>query len=160
MSMIADLKPDPEYKESGLPWLGPVPRHSDGRKPRQIGSLGRSHQARTTHPRAEHAAEGMAIGFRRTGSDVAACRAAAYFLALPLGDQPGTKGRRDVVSHGAVISLLVGEYNEIDEVAYARSLECPSFVVLTAPSLALQEGAVMTATFISPHRKRMRPATR
>ena len=25
--MIADLKPYPEYKESGLPWLGPVPRH-------------------------------------------------------------------------------------------------------------------------------------
>ena len=25
--MIADLKPYPEYKESGLPWLGKVPRH-------------------------------------------------------------------------------------------------------------------------------------
>jgi type I restriction enzyme, S subunit len=25
--MIADLKPYPEYKESGLPWLGPVPAH-------------------------------------------------------------------------------------------------------------------------------------
>lgn len=25
--MIADLKPYPEYKESGLPWLGPVPTH-------------------------------------------------------------------------------------------------------------------------------------
>ena len=25
--MIADLKPYPEYKESGLPWLGRVPRH-------------------------------------------------------------------------------------------------------------------------------------
>jgi type I restriction enzyme S subunit len=25
--MIADLKPYPEYKESGLPWLGQVPRH-------------------------------------------------------------------------------------------------------------------------------------
>ena len=27
--MIADLKPYPEYKESGLPWLGQVPRHWD-----------------------------------------------------------------------------------------------------------------------------------
>ena len=27
--MIADLKPYPEYKESGLPWLGKVPRHWD-----------------------------------------------------------------------------------------------------------------------------------
>ena len=26
-SMIADLKPYPEYKESGLPWLGRVPGH-------------------------------------------------------------------------------------------------------------------------------------
>jgi type I restriction enzyme S subunit len=25
--MIADLKPYAEYKESGLPWLGQVPRH-------------------------------------------------------------------------------------------------------------------------------------
>ena len=25
--MIADLKPYPEYKESGLPWLGQVPGH-------------------------------------------------------------------------------------------------------------------------------------
>lgn len=27
--MIADLKPYPEYKESGLPWLGQVPKHWD-----------------------------------------------------------------------------------------------------------------------------------
>ncbi|MBK7780280.1 MAG: hypothetical protein IPJ58_05720 [Ardenticatenia bacterium] len=27
--MIADLKPYPEYKESGLPWLGQVPGHWD-----------------------------------------------------------------------------------------------------------------------------------
>lgn len=27
--MIADLKPYPDYKESGLPWLGHVPRHWD-----------------------------------------------------------------------------------------------------------------------------------
>jgi len=25
--MIADLKPYPEYRESGLPWLGPIPAH-------------------------------------------------------------------------------------------------------------------------------------
>ena len=25
--MIEDLKPYPQYKESGLPWLGEVPRH-------------------------------------------------------------------------------------------------------------------------------------
>jgi len=37
--MIADLKPYAEYKESGLPWLGPVPGHWDVRKPRHIGSL-------------------------------------------------------------------------------------------------------------------------
>jgi type I restriction enzyme, S subunit len=27
--MIEGLKPYPEYKESGLPWLGPIPRHWD-----------------------------------------------------------------------------------------------------------------------------------
>ncbi len=37
--MIADIKPYAEYKESGLPWLGPVPGHWELRKPRQIGSL-------------------------------------------------------------------------------------------------------------------------
>src|SRR5256885_16723156 len=25
--MIANLQPYPEYKESGLPWLGPIPKH-------------------------------------------------------------------------------------------------------------------------------------
>jgi type I restriction enzyme S subunit len=30
--MIADLKPYPEYKESGLPWLGQVPGHWDVRR--------------------------------------------------------------------------------------------------------------------------------
>ena len=25
--MTADLRPYPEYKESGLPWLGPIPAH-------------------------------------------------------------------------------------------------------------------------------------
>jgi type I restriction enzyme S subunit len=37
--MIADLKPYAEYKESGLPWIGRVPRHWDVQKPRKIGSL-------------------------------------------------------------------------------------------------------------------------
>ena len=30
--MIAELKPYPEYKESGLPWLGQVPRHWEMRR--------------------------------------------------------------------------------------------------------------------------------
>jgi type I restriction enzyme S subunit len=30
--MIADLKPYPEYKDSGLPWLGQVPKHWDLRR--------------------------------------------------------------------------------------------------------------------------------
>ena len=30
--MIADLKPYPEYKKSGLPWLGQVPGHWDTRR--------------------------------------------------------------------------------------------------------------------------------
>ncbi len=34
--MIADLKPYPEYKESGLPWLGEVPGHWDVRKLKQV----------------------------------------------------------------------------------------------------------------------------
>ena len=29
--MIADLKPHAEYKESGLPWLGQMPRHWETR---------------------------------------------------------------------------------------------------------------------------------
>lgn len=37
--MIADLKPYPEYKESGVSWLDNVPRHWDVQKPRHIGSL-------------------------------------------------------------------------------------------------------------------------
>ena len=37
--MIADLKPYPEYKESGLPWLGQVPRHWEIRQIRHIGRI-------------------------------------------------------------------------------------------------------------------------
>ena len=37
--MIADLKPYPEYKESGLPWLGQVPGHWEVRQARHIGCL-------------------------------------------------------------------------------------------------------------------------
>ncbi len=36
--MIADLKPYAEYKESGLPWLGKVPRHWDERRLRSIAT--------------------------------------------------------------------------------------------------------------------------
>jgi type I restriction enzyme S subunit len=34
--MIADLKPYAEYKESGLPWLGQVPRHWEMRKLKHV----------------------------------------------------------------------------------------------------------------------------
>lgn len=34
--MIADLQPYPEYKESGLPWLGEVPEHWEVRRGRQL----------------------------------------------------------------------------------------------------------------------------
>jgi len=34
--MIADLKPYPEYKDSGLPWLGQVPKHWDIRRAKFI----------------------------------------------------------------------------------------------------------------------------
>ncbi len=37
--MIADLKPYGEYKESGLPWLGQVPRHWEVRQARHVGRL-------------------------------------------------------------------------------------------------------------------------
>ena len=30
--MIADLKPYPAYKDSGVPWLGPVPEHWEVRR--------------------------------------------------------------------------------------------------------------------------------
>lgn len=37
--MIADLEPYPDYKESGLPWLGQVPAHWAVRQARHIGRL-------------------------------------------------------------------------------------------------------------------------
>lgn len=37
--MIADLKPYPEYKESGLSWLERIPKHWDVRQVRHIGRL-------------------------------------------------------------------------------------------------------------------------
>jgi type I restriction enzyme, S subunit len=37
--MIANLKPYAKYKESGLPWLGPVPEHWNVRQVRHIGRL-------------------------------------------------------------------------------------------------------------------------
>jgi broad specificity phosphatase PhoE len=44
-----------------------------------------------------------------------------------------------VVAHGTVISLLVSAYNPVDAFALWKRLQCPSFVVLDAPSLALLE---------------------
>ena len=37
--MIADLKPYPEYKDSGLPWLGRVPSHWEVRQARHVGRM-------------------------------------------------------------------------------------------------------------------------
>ena len=37
--MIGDLRPYAEYKDSGLPWLGPVPGHWDVKRPKQIGYI-------------------------------------------------------------------------------------------------------------------------
>jgi len=37
--VINDLTPYPEYKESGLPWLGQVPKHWEVRQARHIGRL-------------------------------------------------------------------------------------------------------------------------
>ncbi len=34
--MIADLKPYPEYKDSGLPWLGEVPAHWTTRRAKYL----------------------------------------------------------------------------------------------------------------------------
>jgi len=34
--MIADLRPYPEYKQSGLPWLGPVPTHWEVKRAKSI----------------------------------------------------------------------------------------------------------------------------
>ena len=34
--MIADLKPYPDYKESGLPWLGQVPNHWEIKRAKSI----------------------------------------------------------------------------------------------------------------------------
>lgn len=34
--MIANLQPYPEYKESGLPWLGRMPRHWDLKRGKSI----------------------------------------------------------------------------------------------------------------------------
>jgi type I restriction enzyme S subunit len=34
--MIADLKPYPTYKDSGVPWLGEVPEHWEVRKLRHV----------------------------------------------------------------------------------------------------------------------------
>ena len=37
--MIADLKPYPEYKESGLPWIGEIPAHWDTRRLRHASDM-------------------------------------------------------------------------------------------------------------------------
>jgi type I restriction enzyme, S subunit len=37
--VIADLKPYPNYKDSGVPWLGEVPEHWEVRRLKQIAHL-------------------------------------------------------------------------------------------------------------------------
>lgn len=44
-----------------------------------------------------------------------------------------------VVSHGTVISLLVGQHNSVDSFALWKRLTCASYVVLDVPSLTLLE---------------------
>ena len=44
-----------------------------------------------------------------------------------------------VITHGTVISLIVGAHNEIDAFELWRKLACPSFVVLEVPSFSLRE---------------------
>jgi type I restriction enzyme S subunit len=34
--MTTDLRPYPEYKDSGLPWLGKVPKHWDTRRAKYV----------------------------------------------------------------------------------------------------------------------------
>jgi broad specificity phosphatase PhoE len=44
-----------------------------------------------------------------------------------------------VVSHGTVISLLVGQHNSVDSFALWKRLTCASYVVLDVPELTLIE---------------------
>jgi len=62
------------------------------------------------------------------------------FAAAVLGELQRTKsGNLVAITHGTVISLLVGGHNEMDAFALWKRLRCPSYVVLDAPSLALVE---------------------
>ena len=48
--MIADLKPYAEYKESGQPWLGPVPGHWESRRLRHVCDMRVSNVDKHTKP--------------------------------------------------------------------------------------------------------------
>ena len=43
--MIADLKPYPAMKDSGVPWLGEVPEHWEARRLKRASPVDRSGQS-------------------------------------------------------------------------------------------------------------------
>jgi broad specificity phosphatase PhoE len=62
------------------------------------------------------------------------------FTAAMLRELQGTDEENlVVVAHGTVISLFVSAHNSVDSFELWKRLQCPSFVVLERPSLALVE---------------------
>ncbi len=68
-------------------------------------------------------------------ADEAHARFARAVDRLPVGGDPGATV---VVTHGAVLTLLVARANGLDPFAFWRELGFCSFVVLSTPSLALR----------------------
>jgi broad specificity phosphatase PhoE len=94
-------------------------------------------------PAAEHERVNARV-FARRGEAVlgfeSATDALNRFRAAVLAEVSRARERNLVaISHGTVISLLVGACNPVDAFDLWKRLQCPSFVVLDSASLALIE---------------------
>jgi broad specificity phosphatase PhoE len=78
--------------------------------------------------------------FERVVGKESAAEAQARFRGAvqSILDEPGERVPA-IVTHGTVLTLLVGAANEIDLFAFWRALTTTSFVVLSAPGLELVE---------------------
>ena len=134
--MLADLKPYPTYKDSGVPWLGTVPAHWDVRRPRALVAtsvdrkIGRTRQLLT-----------VSLGQRRNCSESSWQRAtndarerrpmSKYKLVWP--------GDTGYQQHAGVAGGLgVSRIHGIISPAYVRLSVCgrPTQILQYIPSLA------------------------
>ena len=104
--MTGALKPYPAYRDSGLPWLGRVPKHWEVRRLKDHGTL----ISGTGFPHSHQGRDGEALPFYKVG-DLASCDDNIHVDAAPnsISYETATHLHATVVPKGAIIYAKIGE---------------------------------------------------